>query len=72
MMRYDGARYLLRWCWAETIRCVGNGFSFQRDLQYYDGSSYTADMAVQNVVGDTFRVQPGYLYITVVALAGAK
>ena len=38
----------------------------------YDGSQFTSDMAIHNVIGDSFRGQLGYLFTTEVVLDGAK
>ena len=66
-------RYLLRWCWAENHHDVSEArILLSETSNIYDGSSYTADMAVQNVVGMPSGVQPRYLFITEVALAGAE
>jgi urocanate hydratase len=38
-----------------SSRCFGNRFSVRETSNIYDGSRFTADMAIQNVIGDSFR-----------------
>lgn len=50
----------------------GTDSPFRETSNIYDGSSFAADMAVQNVIGDSFRGATGYLFTTVEALDGEK
>jgi urocanate hydratase len=43
-----------------SSRCIRNGFSPAEKHQIYDGSRFTADMAIQNVIGDSFRGATGF------------
>ena len=48
----------------------GTDSPFRETSNIYDGSSFTADMAIHNVIGDSFREQPGFLSIMEEALVG--
>lgn len=40
----------------------GTDSPFRETSNIYDGSRFTADMAIHNVIGDSFRELPGYLF----------
>ena len=40
--------------WVESSRCFGNRFTFRETSNIYDGNRFTADMAIHNVIGDSF------------------
>ena len=50
----------------------GTDSPFRETANIYDGSRFTADMAVQNVIGDSFREPPGFLCTTEEELVGEK
>jgi urocanate hydratase len=50
----------------------GTDSPYRETSNIYDGSRFTADMAIQNVIGDSFRALLGFLFTMVAALVGAK
>ena len=42
----------------------GTDSPYRETSNIYDGSCFTADMAIQNVIGDGFMALPGFLSIT--------
>jgi urocanate hydratase len=50
----------------------GTDSPYRETSNIYDGSRFTADMAIHNVIGDSFRGATWFLFTTVVALVGAK
>ena len=50
----------------------GTDSPYRETSNIYDGSKFTADMAIHNVLATALEVQPGSLFTMVVALAGEK
>ena len=50
----------------------GTDSPYRETSNIYDGSQFTADMAIQNVIGIALEVLPGLAYTMVVVLVGVK
>ena len=50
----------------------GTDSPYRETSNIYDGSQFTADMAIQNVIGDSFRGQLGYQFTMEVVSGGEK
>jgi urocanate hydratase len=50
----------------------GTDSPYRETSNIYDGSRFTADMAIHNVIGDSFRGATGFPFTTEAVLAGEK
>ena len=48
----------------------GTDSPYRETSNIYDGSRFTADMAIHNVIGDSFEGQLGFLFTMEVELVG--
>ena len=55
-MRFHQAIYLVQWCLeGTTMMSQGTDSPYRETANINDGSMFTADMAVHNAIGDSFR-----------------